>query len=169
MVIGPTLDESSRIILTDKNLHFLDEFKMRFLQLYDDKLVLETPQYPHVDKTLKQLHDQGDHLTIVTNKRAYPTYKLIYHYGWHQFFKWIACMDQYPAATKKSEMIKQKKIKYQDFSSVFLIGDTLSDAEAASANNINFIQANYGYGKKEDWHSVKIFRTIKKFDEILNL
>ncbi|NDE30294.1 MAG: HAD family hydrolase, partial [Flavobacteriia bacterium] len=97
MIIGPTLDESSKIILTDKNLHLLDEFKKRFQELYDDKLVLETPQYPEVDETLKKLHSQGDHLCIVTNKRGHPTHKLIEHYSWHHLFYWVACMDENPS------------------------------------------------------------------------
>ena len=169
MVIGPTLDESSRMILTDKNLHLLDAFKKRFQKLYDNKLVFDTPKYPHVDKTLNQLHSQGDQLCIVTNKRALPTYKLIDYYGWHHIFEWIACMDEYPSAQMKSDLISLKHIDQNQFDKVYFIGDTLSDGEAANKNNIPFICAKYGYGKKLKWDQIKIYKEIFNFSEILKI
>jgi phosphoglycolate phosphatase len=169
MIIGPTLDESSRMILTDKNQHLIDVFKKKFQKLYDDNLVFETPQYPHVDETLKQLHDQGDHLCIVTNKRAHPTYKLIDHFAWRHLFEWVACMDEYPAAQNKSDLIKLKNIDKNQFDAIYLIGDTLNDGKAAQINDIPFIRADYGYGKDQDWSEVKIFKAIEQFNEVLNL
>ena len=168
MVIGPTLDESLRMILTDKNLHLLDSFKKRFQQLYDEKLVFETPQYPHVDKSLNQLHSQGDHLCIVTNKRAYPTHKLIDHYGWHHLFNWVACMDEYPSAQNKSDLISFKKIQQNQYDAIYLVGDTLSDGLAAQTYDIPFIYASYGYGGLQDWSDIPIFGGISGFEQILD-
>lgn len=168
MIIGPTLDESSRMILTDKNHHLLDSFKKRFQQLYDEKLVLETPQYPHVDKTLNQLHSQGDHLYIVTNKRAYPTHKLIDHYGWHHLFNWVACMDEYPSAQNKSDLISFKNIQQNQYDAIYLVGDTLSDGLAAQTYAIPFIYASYGYGGLQDWSGIPIFKRISGFEQILD-
>lgn len=169
MIIGPTLDESSRMILTDKKLHLLDEFKNRFQQLYDNKLVYDTPQYPQVDETLNQLYSKGDNLCIVTNKRAYPTHKLIDHYGWQHLFKWVVCMDEYPKAKEKSDLIKFKKIEKNKYSEIFLVGDTLSDEKAANKNCIPFIHAAYGYGKNQDWKDKKIFKRILKFAQIIEI
>jgi len=169
MVIGPTLDESSRMILTDKNLHLLNAFKKRFQQLYDDKLVFDTSQYPGVDETLNQLRKQGDHLCIVTNKRAHPTYKLIDHYSWHHLFKWVACMDEYPLAQNKLDLISLKNIHQNQYDTIYLVGDTISDGLAAQAHNILFIRANYGYGRNQDWNEITIHKTIQQFNELLTL
>ena len=169
MVIGPTLDESSRMILTDKNLHLLDSFKKMFQQLYDEKLVLETSRYPQVDETLKQLQDQGDHLCIVTNKRTYPTHKLIDYYGWNHLFDWVACMDEHPSAQNKSDLIRFKNIDQKQYDAIYLVGDTVSDGLAAQELNIQFIKVNYGYGNNQDWNRIKINKIVKKFDEILTL
>ena len=169
MIIGPTLDESSRIILTDKNLHLLNEFKKRFQQLYDEKLVLETPCYPQVDKILKQLRSRGDHLYVITNKRKIPTYKLINHYSWHTLFNCVACMDEYPLAQDKSDLIKLKKIDRSQYDDIFFVGDTLNDYLAAKKNKIKFIKVNYGYGKQEDWSSKKMYKEINKIDELLKI
>lgn len=169
MNIGPTLDESSRMILTDKNLHLVDEFKRKFQQLYDDKLVLKTTLYPHVDKTIKKLISQGDQLCIVTNKRAYPTHKLINYYGWKNIFKSISCIDEHPKAKNKTQLINNIKIKKNYYSKIFYIGDTVIDGIAANYHNLNFIKAKYGYGKDENWEGIKIYKEIKKFNEILEL
>jgi phosphoglycolate phosphatase len=169
MVIGPTLDESTKMILTDKNLHLLSAFKKRFQELYDDKLVFDTPKYPHVDDTLKQLHSQGDHLCIVTNKRALPTYKLIDYYGWQHLFEWVACMDEYPSAQIKSDLISLKHIDQNQYDKVFFIGDTLNDGLAAQAHHIAFIRANYGYGQDQDWNNISIHISIEQFNELLTL
>ena len=169
MVIGPTLNESSRMILTNKNLHLLDSFKKRFQELYDNKLVFETPQYPQVDETLKKLHSQGDHLSIVTNKRAQPTYKLIDHYGWNYLFNWVACMDEYPSAQFKSDLITLKHIDRNQYDKVFFVGDTLNDGEAANFHNILFIKAEYGYGTNQNWKNIAVSKSIQRFKEILSI
>ena len=169
MIIGPTLDESSRMILTDKKLHLLDKFKNRFQTLYDDKLVFETPQYSQVDETLKHLQSQGDHLCIVTNKRACPTFKLINHYGWHHLFEWVGCMDEYPGAQNKSDLISLNNIDQNQYDAIYLVGDTLSDGLAAQDHGIIFIRADYGYGQNQDWDKILIHKTIKQFNELLKL
>ena len=168
MVIGPTLNESSRMILTDKNLYLLDVFKKRFQELYDDKLVFETPQYPHVDETLKQLRSQGEHLCIVTNKRTLPTYKLIDYFGWQHLFECVTCMDQDQNSKNKSDLINTIKIERDQYDTIFFVGDTISDGEAANSQDIQFIKACYGYGKKQNWKLIKIFKEINEFKEILN-
>jgi phosphoglycolate phosphatase len=169
MVIGPTLHESIKMILDNKKLHLLDVFKKKFQQLYDDKLVFETPRYPLVDETLKQLRNQGDHLCVVTNKRAHPTHKLIEHYSWHQLFEWVACMDEYPSAQNKSDIITLKNISKKKYDVIFFVGDTLSDGITAQAHNIPFIWAQYGYGQNQDWSKIKIFKTINSIDEIKSI
>lgn len=169
MVIGPTLHESSIMILTKKNLHLLDEFKKRFQQLYDDKLVLETLQYPCVDDTLKQLYAKGDHLCIVTNKRSYPTHKLIKYFKWNNLFKWIACMDEYPFAKNKTELLNIIKIKRSPYTDIFFVGDTLSDGIASNKYNYKFIKAEYGYGLNESWDKIRIHYKINNFSDLLNI
>jgi len=169
MIIGPTLDESSRMILTYENLSLLDEFKYKFKAIYDEKVILETPQYNRVDYTLNQLYKNGDHICIITNKRSRPTHKLINHYGWNNIFLWVACMDEFPKAKNKSEILTLKKIKKNIYKDIYLIGDTLSDGEAAKIQKIKFLKANYGYGRNQNWKGIPIYRSINKFEDILFL
>lgn len=169
MVIGPTLDESSKMILTDKNLHLLDAFKKRFQKLYDENLVLNTPRYANVDETLKKLYSKGDHLCIVTNKRTYPTQKLINYYNWQHLFLWVACMDAFPNAQNKSELIEIKDIDKKKYNDIYFVGDTPNDAKAAKDNKLKFILAEYGYGSAEKWDNIQIFKKIKKITDLLKI
>ena len=167
MVIGPTLNESTKMILTNKNLHLLEKYKNRFQEIYDDKLILETTQYPGADKTIRKLHANGDHLYIITNKRSYPTHKLIKYFNWNNLFKWVACIDEYPDVKTKIELLKIKKIQKKQYDDIFFVGDTKTDGMCANHNQIKFIKANYGYGKLESWHDINIFFEIEKIDELI--
>lgn len=167
MVIGPTLDESAKKILTEKNLHLLVEFKSKFQQQYDSKLVLQSPQYPGVNEVLRKLHALGDHLCIVTNKRSIPTRKLIDYFCWNDLFSWVACMDEYPELKTKAELIKSKEIYTNLYRDIYFVGDTINDGICANQNKIKFIKASYGYGIKQNWNGIDIFSEIKCINELI--
>lgn len=165
MLIGPTLEESSKMILTNKKIHLLDKFKNLFQKMYDEIILFETKKYPFVNSTLIHLHKNGDDLCIVTNKRSNPTLKLIDYYGWGHLFKWVACIDNYPEAKNKSDLIKLQKINKKKYKEIFMVGDTVGDAIAAKNNEIKFIKACYGYGSKELW-TIKSDANIERFSDL---
>lgn len=167
MVIGPTLDESTRMILTDENNNLIDEFKERFKELYDEKFIFTTPEYKHSGSTLNKLYEKGDDLWIVTNKRSYPTKKLINYYGWKHLFKLISCMDENPSLKNKFELIVNKNINTNNYSNIYFIGDTVKDGITANNLNYKFIKAEYGYGTNENWKGIKIFKKIDCISKIL--
>jgi len=167
ILIGPTLEDTARTILTNKNLHLKNEFMKEFQSQYDSEMVLETPIYPNVSEVLGNLKSNGDSLSVLTNKRAIPTHKLIKHYKWDNFFDWVACMDEYPDLKNKSELLKKQDIPKKNYSKILLVGDTLNDGITAEKNEIDFIKVNYGYGREQDWQGINIFKSIDKFDELL--
>ena len=167
ILIGPTLEETAQSILTNKNLHLKDLFIKEFQFQYDSEIVLETPIYLNVTDVLQKLKNNGDSLSVLTNKRAIPTHKLIKHYKWDNFFDWVACMDEYPDLKNKSELLKKQDIPKKNYSKILLVGDTLIDGITAEKNEIDFIKVNYGYGREQDWQGINIFKSIDKFDELL--
>jgi phosphoglycolate phosphatase len=167
ILIGPTLEETTQIILTNKNLHLKNQFMKEFQSQYDSGMVLETPIYPNVNEVLQKLKNNGDSLSVLTNKRAIPTHKLINHYNWNHLFDWVACMDEYPDLKNKSELLKKQDIPKKNYSKILLVGDTVNDGIAAEKNEIDFIKVNYGYGREQDWQGINIFKSIDKFDELL--
>ena len=167
ILIGPTLEETAQSILTNKNLHLKDLFIKEFQSQYDGEMVLETPIYRNVSEVLENLKSNGDSLSVLTNKRAIPTHKLIKHYKWDNFFDWVACMDNYPDLKNKSELLKKQDIPKKNYSKILLVGDTVNDGITAEKNEIDFIKVNYGYGREQDWQGINIFKSIDKFDELL--
>ena len=167
ILIGPTLEETAQSILTNKNLHLKDLFIKEFQSQYDSEMVLETPIYRNVSEVLENLKSNGDSLSVLTNKRAIPTHKLINHYKWNDLFDWVACMDEYPDLKNKSELLKKQDIPKKNYSKILLVGDTLNDGITAEKNEIDFIKVNYGYGREQDWQGINIFKSIDKFDELL--
>ncbi|MDG2252678.1 MAG: HAD family hydrolase [Methylophilaceae bacterium] len=167
--IGPTLNDTSIEILGKKFIHLLSEFKESFVKEYDDKIILETLIYPNTDIVLKKLYERGDKIAIATNKRSAPTKKLIEYFGWSKFFEWIACSDEFPHYKNKSEIVMELLKNHKSFIESFYVGDTYNDGVTANNNNLKFIRATYGYGRKEDWSNVSIYNDISKIEEILEL
>ncbi|MGB1086611.1 MAG: HAD family hydrolase [Methylophilaceae bacterium] len=169
ILIGPTLEETTNLILTEKNSHLKEKFMERFRAAYDENIVLQTPIFSDVDEVIRHLKEAGDHLAILTNKRSYPTHKLIKYYRWNNLFVWVACMDDFPQAKNKTELLNLQNIQRSDFKEVYLVGDTTQDGLTANNHHINFIKVNYGYGNKQDWSKIKIFEAIDNFKALLNL
>ena len=167
--IGPTLNDTCTEILGEKFIHLLPEFKDRFIKEYDAKIILETLIYPNVDIVLKKLYERGDKIAIATNKRSAPTKKLIEYYSWSNYFEWVACSDEFPQHKNKSEMLVELLKNHETFMGSFFVGDTDNDGVTANNNNLKFIRARYGYGEKDDWRKIEIYRDIFSIEEILKL
>jgi phosphoglycolate phosphatase len=167
ILIGPTLDESSREILGETHLERLEEFKKEFQYEYDSNTVFETPTYPKVEQVLKFLLDRGDKMSIATNKRSGPTHALLKHFQWESYFEFVACIDEFTNQKNKTEMVAHMLTKHAQFRTSYFVGDTLSDGIAAKENKLRFIKAQYGYGNNQDWREIPIYKTIAQVDELL--
>jgi len=167
ITIGPTLEETTSLILNKEKIYLKDEFIQKFQIEYDEKIVLETPIYPNVNEVLIKLKNRGDSLCILTNKRSLPTKKLLKHYKWTNHFDWIACADMFPTQKNKSEVLRKQKINEGDYKNIYVVGDTIADGLAANSKNYRFIKANYGYGKNQDWKNINFFSEIDNILDIL--
>jgi phosphoglycolate phosphatase len=167
ILIGPTLDESSREILGNEFLHLLSDFKEGFQSEYDSNTVYETLTYPGTDLVLQSLRDRGDKMAVATNKRSKPTSALIKHYQWDEYFEFVACIDQFTDAQNKSEMVALMLEKHAQFKNSYFVGDTLSDGLAAKDNSLRFVKVNYGYGNAQDWNQIPLHKSVDEVVELL--
>lgn len=170
VLIGPPLNETAKEILGKDNVHLLDDFIASFIKLHDQKIIFDTTAYPNAKKVLENLYNKNIHMAIATNKRHKPTIKLINYLGWKIFFKKISCTDSEINKNKSKKMIIEEIIqKNPEFRGAIIVGDTVNDALAAKENNLSFIKANYGYGKKQDWSSVEIYKDINNLNDLLKI
>lgn len=165
ILIGPTLQETANLIL-DHNEALVNDFVKLFIREYDKEILLETKPYKHATDILTYLKNKNDKLFIATNKRGIPTKRLINFFGWDSLFNWIGCMDEFKKYKNKSDLVKNEINIKNNYEATYLVGDTLNDGIAAIENNIPFIYAEYGYGKKQDWSEIPISKTISSLIDI---
>ena len=170
ILIGPTLQETTKLILGSKNLNQYDKFITLFKKEYDENLLLQTKPYLGVLETLKQLIQRGDKLAIATNKRQEATQKLINHYGWSHYFNWVGCANEKKEEVRnKNELVSFYIKNNPQFSDAYFVGDTENDGSAAMQNKLKFIKVNYGYGQKQKWININVHNSINNFNELTNI
>jgi phosphoglycolate phosphatase len=170
ILIGPTLQETTKLILGSENSNKYKQFITLFKKEYDENLLLKTKPYGGVLETLKKLIRRGDKLAIATNKRREATQKLIDHYGWNEYFHWVGCADEKKEAVKnKNELVTFYIKNNPQFSDAYFVGDTENDGAAAMQNKLKFIKVNYGYGQKQKWSNINVHSSINNFNELINI
>lgn len=157
-VIGPPLMDTLRKLSGSDDVALLDTLAAAFKQHYDSSGYLQSVVFDGVPAMLQQLKAAGYHLSIATNKRFYPTGKIMAHLEWDAYFDGVYALDFFsPPLKKKADMIgaivaeqgwKQQECLY--------IGDRLEDGLAADANQMDFILVTWGYAgdasqMKPDW------------------
>ena len=166
ILIGPPLRDTASKILGPKHECQLDKFVNLFIEMHDEHVIKNTQPYPRVIETLKKLSMVGVSMAVATNKRCAPTIKLINHFGWQDYFTFIECSDTKSQIRNKDEMIREI-LKNNNFNKAFFVGDTVTDGLSANLNQLPFILARYGYGRDQDWSSIKIYKDIEKIDELI--
>jgi len=168
ILIGPPLRDTASEILGPNHQGQLDEFVKLFIEMHDEHAIKNTQAYPGVIETLKKLSSKGISMAVATNKRYAPTFKLINHFSWQEYFTFIECSDGQNQIRNKDEMI-QEILKNNNFNKAFFVGDTVNDGLSANLNQLPFILACYGYGRDQDWSKVNVKKDIQNFSEILKL
>ena len=169
ILIGPPLRDTASEILGPEHQGSLEEFVQLFIKMHDDQVIQHTQPYPNVINTLEQLYAKKIPMGIATNKRLAPTQKLINHFGWQNYFRFIECCDSDKFIRKKGMMIQAILKKDNRFIPSYFVGDTVNDGLSANKNNLKFIRAKYGYGKAQNWKEVRIHQSINEFSELKNI
>jgi len=170
ILIGPTLQDTTKLILGSKNLNQYENFLTLFKKEYDENLLLDTKPYLGVTKTLQHLIERGDKLAIATNKRQQATLKLINYYGWNEYFRWVGCANEKIEEIKNKNKLVTFYIKNNpQFSDAYFVGDTENDGSAAMHNKLKFIKVEYGYGQKQKWIDFDIYSSINNFNELTKI
>ncbi len=146
-VIGPPLGIAVKDFLPAIEPEIVDRVIDRFRVLYDSSSYPLTKPYADIESLLSQLHDQNNRLFIATNKRKFPTVRLIEKMGWTSLFTDIITIDFSPSGIPKSEMLIHLCKKWNITpSTAAMIGDTSSDIDAGHTAGFNTIAVTWGYG-----------------------
>lgn len=156
-VIGPPLRETLQILSGCQDPRLLDHLVKAFKLQYDQTGCLDTQPFPGVQHMLETLVSSGLQMHIVTNKRDYPTRRILTHLNWEKFFQKVYALDAFsPSVPDKAHLLGQllvdTALKPEECA---YLGDRPEDALAARVNNINFYWAAWGYGAASDESSFK--------------
>ena len=80
-LIGPPLREMLQRLSPESDSAQIEQLAQSFISSYDEQGCLEAHPFPGIDEILRDLRRRGVALHIVTNKRAYPTQKILVHLG----------------------------------------------------------------------------------------
>ena len=120
-----------------------------FFEHYENNCHTHTAFFEGMEATLRQLHDYKK--VILTNKISRFTKKIYQHFQLDQYFLDYYCSDSF-AEKKPSGLPIQKISEIHDtnISNIMMIGDTMTDINAAKAAKTKSIYVTYGYGQEGD-------------------
>lgn len=162
--IGPPLDIILKKMKVDKES--IKNVKENFIQYYDKYGYKKTKLYPQTLKVLNDLQKKNITMYILTNKRTYPTERILKELEIKPFFEKVFCLDNFPDIQKKEYLLKYLISTNQlEKKNMLLIGDSLDDFIAAQSSSVPFVLAKYGYGNNLKESDLE----IKQIDEILTI
>ena len=108
---------------------------------------------------LISLRKQGKKLGLVTNKSRHIVERMLPFYGMESLFDATVCGGDLPQRKPHPSMVlKACEMCHVKPEEAVFVGDTIADAGAASAANVNFCLVGYGYsdieklaGSGESW------------------
>ena len=95
---------------------------------------------------LRTLWKQGAKLGVVTGKPAYPTGKILEHFGFDRFLSTVVCATD--ARAEKVHLIREALPA--DCGEAWMIGDRCFDMEGGKAAGIHTLGVTYGYGSEQE-------------------
>lgn len=158
-VSGPPIDEMAKRLFPDIfTPQLADAIRTGFARHYDTDGLPNTTEYAHAVQAAKELKARGHYVAIVTNKRYVGATAVVKKFGWEPLFDALYTGDMdvalgKPGAKKlrKTELLKRiiEELGAPKEDCV-MIGDTVSDFEAAAYCGIRSIAVTWGYGKEEE-------------------
>ncbi len=146
-LIGPPLLPTLARITGNDDPAALADMAGTFKAWYDSEGYTRTAVYPGVDPALRDLAAHAT-LYIVTNKRIHPTRQILRHLDWEHLFAGVYAQDAFepPLLSKAAVIGRAMSLHGIDPATALYIGDRAEDGEAATANQLPFVWATWGYG-----------------------
>ena len=163
--IGPPLQYSFRtwMGMTDEQV---EEAVRIYRTRYTTVGMYENRVYPGVRTMLRTLWQQGAKLGVVTGKPAYPTGKILEHFGLDRFLSRVVCASDGKA--EKEHLIREALP--EDHGEVWMVGDRCFDMEGGRAAGVHTLGVTYGYGSEQELLETgaeKIARTPAEILDVL--
>jgi len=118
----------------------------RYVDIYDNAPVGQTPLYDGVLETLELLHDAGHTMAVCTNKLHRATVKILDEMDLSRFFSVVAGGDTFPVRKPDpghlTGVLEQLGVQREH---AIMIGDSVNDIGCARAAGVRSVAVTYGY------------------------
>ena len=143
--IGPPLLHSFRTYLgmTEEQA---EEAQRIYRARYTTVGMYENRVYSGIRTMLRTLWQEGAKLGVVTGKPAYPTGKILEHFGFDRFISTVVCASD--GRAEKEHLIRQALP--QDYGEAWMVGDRCFDMEGGAAAGVHTLGVTYGYGSEQE-------------------
>ncbi len=146
-LIGPPLIEMLKVVSGVSSSEVLEQLAGEFKDAYDTQGYKNTEVFDGATTLLDCLFQRRLDLYIATNKRIYPTKKIIEYLNWGSYFTGYYSLDSFEHVSDKAELIAEIMDRHNlSETNTLYVGDTVSDLNAASKNNLDCILVSWGYG-----------------------
>ena len=134
-----------------------DSIRARFAAHYDGDGFPLTKEYPGVLDDVRRIRAEGRIVAIVTNKRYAAAVAMARRFGWDRVFDGVFAGDMALPKVRKPELLARVMERYGARpGDCALVGDTMSDFEAARANGVFSVGVAWGYGKTDELASADV-------------
>ena len=163
--IGPPLEYSFRnyMGMTEEQA---GEAKRFYRERYTTVGMYENRVYPGVRTMMKTLRKAGVKMGVVTGKPAWPTGKILEHFGLDRFVSAVVCATDGHA--EKEHLIR--RALPENPGEAWMVGDRCFDMEGGVKAGVHTLGVTYGYGSGEellDSGAERLARSPREIAEIL--
>lgn len=120
----------------------------RFAKHYHEVNGTDSVEFDGVTETLKNLHEKGIKLGVVTNKASEFALPLIHSFVWSRWLDTIVCGDTLPIKKPKPEPLlhacTQMGVTVDE---ILYVGDSMTDVLTAQAAQCRCVVLSYGYNE----------------------
>ena len=149
----------------DAALH--DAVYARFLETYEQRLFERTAVFPGVVDVLAQLHAGGWTLGCITNKPQRFTTPLLAAASLAEFFAIALSGDSLPTKKPAAEpILRAARVLQVDLERVVMVGDSLTDLNAARNAGVPAVCVSYGYAGGVDLAAAGAHAVIDSMDRL---
>jgi len=169
-LIGPPIREMFQRAWPDVPAETLQALERAFRKAYDSEGWQMTTAYPEVVETLASFNAAGLMCLGVTNKPQFATQRILEHCRLKPHFREFLSPDSTdPAFKSKAEAVAVLLTRYDLHPNhTLLVGDSLDDARAAQACDLQFAAFIGGYGQVEPQTGLPIDLRFECFTDLLH-
>jgi len=146
-IIGPSLQDILLDICPSPTMDTIDRLSASFKYIYDNVGCVSAEPFPGVNEMITALSHANISVHIATNKRIYPTLRILDVLGWTGFFAQVLSPDSFnpPLSTKQAVLASLIREDSLDPLNCCYIGDRFDDYKAAKVVGIPFVLAEWGF------------------------